>query len=58
MTMPTLAPTKDDITSMNNADPDLPCRASGLPSRQVTAWEGVPGRLSRMQVMPPPYWAP
>ncbi|CUI64596.1 Uncharacterised protein [Achromobacter xylosoxidans] len=56
--MPTLAPTKDASTSMNSAEPDLPRRASGLPSRQVTAWDGVPGRFSRMQVMPPPYWAP
>ncbi len=57
-TMPALAPTKEAMTSMNRADPDLPLRASGLPSRQVTACEGVPGRFSSMQVMPPPYCAP
>ena len=56
--MPTEAPQNDENISMNSAEPALPLRASGLPSRQATACEAVPGRFSMMEVMPPPYCEP
>ena len=56
--MPIEAPKNDENISMNSAEPALPLRASGLPSRQATACEAVPGRFSMMEVMPPPYCEP
>ena len=40
------------------AAPARPCRAIWCPSRQVTTAELSPGRLTRMAVVDPPYWAP
>ena len=57
-TIPIEAPTKEAAVVMNNATPALPCWAIGYPSRQVTAAEGVPGRLSRIEAIEPPYSAP
>ena len=52
------APTNEEITVMPSAAPPRPCFVSGNPSRQVTAWGGWQGRLSRIEQIAPPYCAP
>ncbi len=44
--------------AMASAAPARPCRAISYPSRQVTTAELLPGSLTRMAVVDPPYWAP
>ena len=56
--MPHEAPTKDASTVTPSATPPLPCWVIGKPSRQVTACGGWQGRLSRIEQIAPPYWAP
>src|SRR4029077_19952271 len=56
--MPNDAPTKEAITVTPSAVPPLPCLVRGKPSRQVTACGGGQGRLSRVEQIPPPYYAP
>lgn len=49
---------KEDSAATASAAPALPCRAIWCPSRHVTTAEDSPGRLTRMEVVEPPYWAP
>src|SRR3546814_545084 len=49
--IPTLPPKKDARTFVIKAMPARPCCAIGKPSRHVTAEDGPPGRLSRMDVI-------
>ena len=56
--MPQEAPTNEAKTVMPSATPPRPCWVRGKPSRQVTACGGWHGRLSRIEQIAPPYWAP
>jgi hypothetical protein len=49
---------KDPIAAAASAGPARPWRAISWPSRAVTAADDSPGRLIRMAVVEPPYWAP
>ena len=53
-----MPPKKDDRVVANSATPARPCWAMGCPSRQVTAAPAVPGRLSRIAAVEPPYIEP
>src|SRR5438067_4061152 len=52
------APTNEAKTVRPSATPPRPCLVIGKPSRQVTAWGGWHGKLSRMEQIAPPYCAP
>jgi hypothetical protein len=56
--MPTEAAKKEQIIVIPRAVPPRPARVIGYPSRQVTAWGGCEGRLSRMAPIAPPYCDP
>ena len=49
---------KEPMAAMLSATPARPWRAIWWPSMAVTAEEASPGRLIRMAVVEPPYWAP
>jgi hypothetical protein len=48
----------DPNAAMPSAGPARPCRAIWYPSRHVTTEAASPGRLTRMEVVDPPYIAP
>ena len=54
----TVDPTELLIAVTKSASAARPFRASGYPSRQVTAAVADPGRLSRIDAVEPPYCVP
>ena len=58
MSVPTVPATNDARAAVASAGPALPARAISWPSMAVTADDVSPGRLIRMAVVEPPYWAP
>ena len=50
--------TNDPMAAVASATPARPCRAMRWPSSAVTTDEVSPGRLTRIAVVDPPYWAP
>ncbi|GAA3161248.1 hypothetical protein GCM10020001_101920 [Nonomuraea salmonea] len=57
-TVATVPAMNDPIAAVASAGPARPCRAISWPSSAVTAADDSPGRLMRMAVVEPPYWAP
>ena len=51
-------PTKEPMIAAISAVPARPLRASGCPSKVVTADDEQPGVLTRIAVVAPPYIAP
>jgi hypothetical protein len=58
ITVATVPAKNDPSAAVARAGPARPWRASWCPSSAVTAAEDSPGRLSRIAVVDPPYWAP
>ena len=48
-------PQNDATVVMKIAEPALPLRAMGWPSKQMTDADGEPGTLSKIDVIDPPY---
>ncbi|OJU36891.1 MAG: hypothetical protein BGN94_04135 [Rhizobiales bacterium 68-8] len=59
MTQVAIVPARNEPSAATaSAAPALPCLAIWWPSRQVTTEEDSPGRLTRIEVVEPPYCAP
>ena len=59
MTMVAMVPAMNDaIAAIASAGPARPCFAIWWPSMQVTIAEDLPGTLTRIAVVEPPYCAP
>ena len=57
-TVATVPAKNEPSAAVAKASPARPWRAIWCPSSAVTAADDSPGRLSRMAVVDPPYWAP
>lgn len=57
-TMPSVPAMKEPHALMASAAPARPFLAIWFPSRQVMTLAASPGRLTRMEVVDPPYMAP
>ena len=57
-TVATVPAKNDPSAAVASAGPARPWRAIWCPSSVVTADDVSPGRLSRIAVVEPPYWAP
>jgi len=57
-TVATVPAKKEPSAAAARAGPARPLRAISCPSMAVTAADDSPGRLIRMAVVEPPYWAP
>ena len=59
MTKVATVPAKNEpMAAVASAAPARPCWAMRYPSNAVTTEEASPGRLIRIAVVEPPYWAP
>ena len=58
MAVATVPAKKEPSAAIASAEPARPWRAIWWPSMQVTTEEVSPGRLTRIAVVEPPYWAP
>ena len=58
MTVATVPAKNEPRAAVASAGPARPCLAIWWPSSAVTAAEDSPGRLIRIAVVDPPYWAP
>ena len=57
-TVATVPAMNEPMAAVASAGPARPFRAISCPSMAVTAADDSPGRLIRMAVVDPPYWAP
>lgn len=57
-TVATVPAANEPSAATASATPARPARAIWCPSIAVTAADDSPGRLSRIAVVEPPYWAP
>jgi hypothetical protein len=57
-TVPTQPAKNEPIAATASAAPARPRSAMAWPSMQVTTDDDSPGRLTRIAVVDPPYWAP